>query len=103
MYLFAHQQKSCGKGLFNLTCSHLNLAEKEYFGLEFCSQAGNHVSACAVPVAWQQRPASGHRVENGDGNTLKMGAAGHSQADKALGTTTACSWGLPIATCGSAG
>ncbi|NXV24934.1 FRMD7 protein, partial [Cepphus grylle] len=36
-------QKSCGKGLFNLTCSHLNLAEKEYFGLEFCSQAGNHV------------------------------------------------------------
>ncbi|KFW72536.1 FERM domain-containing protein 7, partial [Pygoscelis adeliae] len=36
-------QKSCGKGLFNLTCSHLNLAEKEYFGLEFRSQAGNHV------------------------------------------------------------
>ncbi|NWI19959.1 FRMD7 protein, partial [Crypturellus soui] len=36
-------QKSCGKGLFNLTCSHLNLAEKEYFGLEFRSQAGHHV------------------------------------------------------------
>ncbi|NWW53076.1 FRMD7 protein, partial [Pedionomus torquatus] len=36
-------QKSCGKGLFNLTCSHLNLVEKEYFGLEFCSQAGNHI------------------------------------------------------------
>ncbi|KFW04066.1 FERM domain-containing protein 7, partial [Fulmarus glacialis] len=36
-------QKSCGKGLFNLTCGHLNLAEKEYFGLEFRSQAGNHV------------------------------------------------------------
>ncbi|KFV20062.1 FERM domain-containing protein 7, partial [Tauraco erythrolophus] len=41
--VFVCQQKSCGKGLFNLTCSHLNLAEKEYFGLEFCSQAGNHV------------------------------------------------------------
>ncbi|NXA45802.1 FRMD7 protein, partial [Nothocercus julius] len=36
-------QKSCGKGLFNLTCSHLNLVEKEYFGLEFRSQAGHHV------------------------------------------------------------
>ncbi|KFR16132.1 FERM domain-containing protein 7, partial [Opisthocomus hoazin] len=36
-------QKSCGKGLFNLTCSHLSLAEKEYFGLKFRSQAGNHV------------------------------------------------------------
>lgn len=43
--VFLCQQKSCGKGLFNLTCSHLNLAEKEYFGLEFRSQAGNHVSA----------------------------------------------------------
>ncbi|NXN36950.1 FRMD7 protein, partial [Rhinoptilus africanus] len=41
--VFVCQQKSCGKGLFSLTCSHLNLAEKEYFGLEFCSQAGNHV------------------------------------------------------------
>ncbi|OXB79702.1 UNVERIFIED_CONTAM: hypothetical protein H355_011088 [Colinus virginianus] len=41
--IFVVDQKSCGKGLFNLTCSHLNLVEKEYFGLEFCSQAGNHV------------------------------------------------------------
>ncbi|KFP62058.1 FERM domain-containing protein 7, partial [Cariama cristata] len=41
--IFVVDQKSCGKGLFNLTCSHLNLTEKEYFGLEFRSQAGNHV------------------------------------------------------------
>uniref|UniRef100_A0A8C4KKB3 FERM domain containing 7 n=1 Tax=Dromaius novaehollandiae TaxID=8790 RepID=A0A8C4KKB3_DRONO len=41
--IFVVDQKSCGKGLFHLTCSHLNLAEKEYFGLEFRSQAGNHV------------------------------------------------------------
>ncbi|OPJ89514.1 FERM domain-containing protein 7 [Patagioenas fasciata monilis] len=41
--IFVVDQKSCGKGLFNLACSHLNLVEKEYFGLEFCSQAGNHV------------------------------------------------------------
>ncbi|NXP76143.1 FRMD7 protein, partial [Ramphastos sulfuratus] len=41
--VFAWQQKSCGKGLFNLTCSHLNLVEKEYFGLEFRSQAGHQV------------------------------------------------------------
>ncbi|XP_042663195.1 FERM domain-containing protein 7 isoform X2 [Tyto alba] len=41
--IFVVDQKSCGKELFNLTCSHLNLAEKEYFGLEFRSQAGNHV------------------------------------------------------------
>ncbi|XP_043313611.1 FERM domain-containing protein 7 isoform X2 [Cervus canadensis] len=36
-------QKSSGKALFNLSCSHLNLAEKEYFGLEFCSHSGNNV------------------------------------------------------------
>ncbi|XP_041885057.1 FERM domain-containing protein 7 isoform X4 [Corvus kubaryi] len=41
--VFVCQQKSCGKALFNLTCSHLNLAEREYFGLEFHSQAGNQV------------------------------------------------------------
>ncbi|XP_065545428.1 FERM domain-containing protein 7 isoform X4 [Lathamus discolor] len=41
--IFVVDQKSCGKGLFNLTCSHLNLTEKEYFGLEFRSQAGNQV------------------------------------------------------------
>ncbi|XP_055583331.1 FERM domain-containing protein 7 isoform X3 [Falco cherrug] len=41
--IFVVDQKSCGKGLFNLTCSHVNLVEKEYFGLEFRSQAGNHV------------------------------------------------------------
>ncbi|XP_050830558.1 FERM domain-containing protein 7 isoform X2 [Serinus canaria] len=41
--IFVVDQKSCGKGLFNLTCSHLNLVEKEYFGLEFHSQAGNQV------------------------------------------------------------
>ncbi|KFP31470.1 FERM domain-containing protein 7, partial [Colius striatus] len=41
--IFVVDQKSCGKALFNLTCSHLNLAEKEYFGLEFQSQAGNQV------------------------------------------------------------
>ncbi|KAM9668824.1 FERM domain-containing protein 7 isoform 1-T1 [Dama dama] len=37
------KQKSSGKALFNLSCSHLNLAEKEYFGLEFCSHSGNNV------------------------------------------------------------
>ncbi|KAM9041116.1 LOW QUALITY PROTEIN: FERM domain-containing protein 7 [Megaptera novaeangliae] len=37
------EQKSSGKALFNLSCSHLNLAEKEYFGLEFCSHSGNNV------------------------------------------------------------
>ncbi|XP_068019663.1 FERM domain-containing protein 7-like [Melanerpes formicivorus] len=41
--IFVVDQKSCGKGLFSLTCSHLNLVEKEYFGLEFRSQAGNQV------------------------------------------------------------
>ncbi|OWJ99052.1 hypothetical protein Celaphus_00009535, partial [Cervus elaphus hippelaphus] len=39
----AHSQKSSGKALFNLSCSHLNLAEKEYFGLEFCSHSGNNI------------------------------------------------------------
>uniref|UniRef100_A0A8D1VFP0 FERM domain containing 7 n=1 Tax=Sus scrofa TaxID=9823 RepID=A0A8D1VFP0_PIG len=41
--IFVVDQKSSGKALFNLSCSHLNLAEKEYFGLEFCSHSGNTV------------------------------------------------------------
>ncbi|XP_024422928.1 FERM domain-containing protein 7 isoform X2 [Desmodus rotundus] len=41
--MFLLDQKSSGKALFNLSCSHLNLAEKEYFGLEFCSHSGNNV------------------------------------------------------------
>ncbi|MBZ3885767.1 FERM domain-containing protein 7 [Sciurus carolinensis] len=41
--IYAKKQKSSGKALFNLSCSHLNLAEKEYFGLEFCSHSGNNV------------------------------------------------------------
>ncbi|NXU50388.1 FRMD7 protein, partial [Turnix velox] len=41
--IFVVDQKSCGKALFNLTCSHLSLVEKEYFGLEFHSQAGHQV------------------------------------------------------------
>ncbi|XP_015992299.2 FERM domain-containing protein 7 [Rousettus aegyptiacus] len=40
---FVVDPKSSGKALFNLSCSHLNLAEKEYFGLEFCSHSGNNV------------------------------------------------------------
>uniref|UniRef100_A0A8C5KRU3 FERM domain containing 7 n=1 Tax=Jaculus jaculus TaxID=51337 RepID=A0A8C5KRU3_JACJA len=41
--IFVVDQKSSGKALFNLSCSHLNLSEKEYFGLEFCSHSGNNV------------------------------------------------------------
>uniref|UniRef100_A0A8C0Z4Q9 FERM domain-containing protein n=1 Tax=Canis lupus familiaris TaxID=9615 RepID=A0A8C0Z4Q9_CANLF len=41
--IFVVDQKSSGKALFNLSCGHLNLAEKEYFGLEFCSHSGNNV------------------------------------------------------------
>nr|XP_020825526.1 FERM domain-containing protein 7 [Phascolarctos cinereus] len=41
--IFMVDQKSSGKALFNLSCCHLNLAEKEYFGLEFRSQSGNNV------------------------------------------------------------
>ncbi|XP_045708260.1 FERM domain-containing protein 7 [Phyllostomus hastatus] len=41
--IFVVDQKSSGKALFNLSCSHLNVAEKEYFGLEFCSHSGNNV------------------------------------------------------------
>ncbi|XP_011916566.1 PREDICTED: FERM domain-containing protein 7 [Cercocebus atys] len=43
MWSVGQLQKSSGKALFNLSCSHLNLAEKEYFGLEFCSHSGNNV------------------------------------------------------------
>ncbi|KAJ7310399.1 hypothetical protein JRQ81_007313 [Phrynocephalus forsythii] len=39
--IFVVDQKSSGRTLFNLSCSHLNLTEKEYFGLEFWSSAGH--------------------------------------------------------------
>uniref|UniRef100_A0A670KJR3 FERM domain containing 7 n=1 Tax=Podarcis muralis TaxID=64176 RepID=A0A670KJR3_PODMU len=39
--IFVVDQKSSGKTLFSLSCSHLNLTEKEYFGLEFWSSAGH--------------------------------------------------------------
>ncbi|TRZ06477.1 hypothetical protein HGM15179_020630, partial [Zosterops borbonicus] len=44
--IFVVDQKSSGKGLFSLTCSHLNLVEKEYFRLEFHTQAGNQQKSC---------------------------------------------------------
>ncbi|XP_073455265.1 FERM domain-containing protein 7 isoform X1 [Aquarana catesbeiana] len=37
------EQKAPGKELFNMSCSHLNLTEKEYFGLEFKNNTGYHV------------------------------------------------------------
>ncbi|XP_074004094.1 FERM domain-containing protein 7 [Numenius arquata] len=62
--IFVVDQKSCGKGLFNLTCSHLNLVEKEYFGLEFCSQAGNHVWLEPLkPITKQVKMDPGHLRE----------------------------------------
>ncbi|XP_075619310.1 FERM domain-containing protein 7 isoform X1 [Balearica regulorum gibbericeps] len=62
--IFVVDQKSCGKGLFNLTCSHLNLAEKEYFGLEFRSQAGNHVWLESLkPITKQVKMDPGHLRE----------------------------------------
>ncbi|KAM8952903.1 FERM domain-containing protein 7 [Pelodytes ibericus] len=36
-------QKAPGKELFNMSCSHLNLTEKEYFGLEFRNHSGYQV------------------------------------------------------------
>ncbi|XP_029463795.1 FERM domain-containing protein 7 [Rhinatrema bivittatum] len=41
--VFTVDQKAPGKELFNMSCSHLNLTEKEYFGLEFQNHAGNKV------------------------------------------------------------
>jgi len=34
-FLFHLQQKASGKVLFDLVCSHMNLIEGDYFGLEF--------------------------------------------------------------------
>ncbi|XP_019143290.1 FERM domain-containing protein 7 isoform X2 [Corvus cornix cornix] len=62
--VFVCQQKSCGKALFNLTCSHLNLAEREYFGLEFHSQAGNQVWLEPLkPITKQVKMDPGHLRE----------------------------------------
>ncbi|XP_022382044.1 FERM domain-containing protein 7 [Enhydra lutris kenyoni] len=57
-------QKSSGKTLFNLSCSHLNLAEKEYFGLEFCSHSGNNVwLELLKPITKQVKMDPGHLRE----------------------------------------
>ncbi|KAM5146110.1 FERM domain-containing protein 7 [Mantella aurantiaca] len=40
---FVVDQKAPGKELFNMSCSHLNLTEKEYFGLQFKNNTGYHV------------------------------------------------------------
>ncbi|XP_046324878.1 FERM domain-containing protein 7 [Marmota monax] len=60
----AKGQKSSGKALFNLSCSHLNLAEKEYFGLEFCSHSGNNVwLELLKPLTKQVKMDPGHLRE----------------------------------------
>ncbi|XP_038444767.1 FERM domain-containing protein 7 [Canis lupus familiaris] len=57
-------QKSSGKALFNLSCGHLNLAEKEYFGLEFCSHSGNNVwLELLKPITKQVKMDPGHLRE----------------------------------------
>ncbi|XP_044886310.1 FERM domain-containing protein 7 [Mauremys mutica] len=62
--IFVVDQKSSGKGLFNLSCSHLRLAEKEYFGLEFQSQAGNNVwLELLKPITKQMKMDPGHLRE----------------------------------------
>ncbi|XP_004634549.1 FERM domain-containing protein 7 isoform X2 [Octodon degus] len=62
--IFVVDQKSSGKALFNLSCSHLNLAEKEYFGLEFCSHSGNHVwLELLKPITKQVKMDPGHLRE----------------------------------------
>ncbi|XP_008065644.1 FERM domain-containing protein 7 isoform X2 [Carlito syrichta] len=62
--IFVVDQKSPGKALFNLSCSHLNLAEKEYFGLEFCSHSGNNVwMELLKPITKQVKMDPGHLQE----------------------------------------
>nr|XP_027802801.1 FERM domain-containing protein 7 [Marmota flaviventris] len=61
---YLEKQKSSGKALFNLSCSHLNLAEKEYFGLEFCSHSGNNVwLELLKPLTKQVKMDPGHLRE----------------------------------------
>ncbi|KAK2498342.1 hypothetical protein MC885_003226 [Smutsia gigantea] len=62
--IFVVDQKSSGKALFNLSCSHLNLAEKEYFGLEFCRHSGNNVwLELLKPITKQVKMDPGHLRE----------------------------------------
>ncbi|KAL2768158.1 FERM domain-containing protein 7 isoform 2 [Daubentonia madagascariensis] len=62
--IFVVDQKSSGRALFNLSCSHLNLAEKEYFGLEFCSHSGNNVwLELLKPITKQVKMDPGHLRE----------------------------------------
>ncbi|KAM6151042.1 FERM domain-containing protein 7 isoform 1-T1 [Rhynchocyon petersi] len=62
--IFVVDQKSSGRALFNLSCSHLNLVEKEYFGLEFCSHSGNNVwLELLKPITKQVKMDPGHLRE----------------------------------------
>ncbi|KAM8752979.1 FERM domain-containing protein 7 isoform 2-T2 [Rhynchonycteris naso] len=62
--IFVVDHKSSGKALFNLSCSHLNLAEKEYFGLEFCTHSGNNVwLELLKPITKQLKMDPGHLRE----------------------------------------
>ncbi|XP_032084446.1 FERM domain-containing protein 7 [Thamnophis elegans] len=62
--IFVVDQKSSGKTLFHLSCNHLNLAEKEYFGLEFWSSAG-HAAWLELlkPITKQIKMDPGHLKE----------------------------------------
>ncbi|XP_077163476.1 FERM domain-containing protein 7 isoform X2 [Paroedura picta] len=62
--IFVVDQKSSGKTLFSLSCSHLNLAEKEYFGLEFWNPAG-HTAWLELlkPITKQIKMDPGHLRE----------------------------------------
>ncbi|XP_025033431.1 FERM domain-containing protein 7 isoform X2 [Python bivittatus] len=62
--IFVVDQKSSGKTLFNLSCNHLNLAEKEYFGLDFWSPAG-HAAWLELlkPITKQVKMDPGHLKE----------------------------------------
>lgn len=53
------QKHARGQVLFDLVCEHLNLLEKDYFGLTFCDSDSQKVSGCqgpAVPAAAARRP-----------------------------------------------
>ena len=53
------QKHGRGQVLFDLVCEHLNLLEKDYFGLTFCDADSQKVPGLGSGAGWKACPGSG--------------------------------------------
>ena len=58
------QKHGRGQVLFDLVCEHLNLLEKDYFGLTFCDADSQKVPGLGSGAGWKACPGSGGGVSS---------------------------------------